>query len=70
MGKYSYEFKKKIVQEYFEGQGGYGTLATKYNVASTADVRKWVKSYSEFGDEGLLRIKKYKNYSFNSSFMW
>ena len=32
MAKYSYEFKKKVVQEYLDGNGGYEYLAKKYNI--------------------------------------
>lgn len=34
MAKYSFEFKKQIVKEYLEGNGGYKYLACKYNVSS------------------------------------
>ena len=27
MAKYSYEFKKKVVQEYLDGKGGYAYLS-------------------------------------------
>ena len=64
MAKYSFEFKKKVVEEYLNGKGGYRDLAKKYNVASRSNVTKWVKAYSEFGDEGLKRSRKNKNYSF------
>ena len=30
MAKYSFDFKKKVVQEYLNGEGGYGYLAKKY----------------------------------------
>ena len=64
MAKYSYEFKKKIVQEYLEGKGGYGYLAKKYNVPACNNIKKWVKAYKEFGDKGLMRSRKKENYSF------
>lgn len=32
MAKYSYEFKKKVVQAYLNGEGGYTHLAEKYDV--------------------------------------
>lgn len=64
MAKYSYEFKKKIVQDYITGKGGYGYLADKYNVSSESDVRKWIKNYQAFGDESLLRSRRNEKYTF------
>ena len=34
MAKYSFEFKKKIVDEYLAGKGGSRYLAHKYNLAT------------------------------------
>ena len=64
MAKYSFEFKKKVVQEYLNGEGSYGYLSKKYNVASKEHIHIWVKSYEEFGDEGLFRSRQSNNYSF------
>ncbi len=64
MAKYSYEFKKKVVQEYFKGKGGYRYLAKKYKVPSRSNIEEWVKAYQEFGDDGLLRSRENKKYSF------
>lgn len=64
MAKYSYEFKKKIVQEYLNGEGGYEYLAKKHNVPAKRDVEKWIAAFNEFGDEGLFRSRQNKNYSF------
>lgn len=64
MAKYSFEFKKKIVQAYLNGEGGYGYLASMYNVPAKSDVEKWINSYKEFGDEGLMRSRQNKNYTF------
>lgn len=64
MAKYSFEFKKKIVQAYLNGEGGYGYLARKYNVPAESNVKKWINSYKEFGDDGLLRSRKRENYTF------
>ena len=65
MAKYSYEFKKKVVSEYIQGEGGYKYLSNKYGVKSTRDIMKWVNAYKEFGDEGLMRSRKNKIYTFN-----
>lgn len=64
MAKYSYEFKRKLVQEYLEGKGGYEDIARQNNIPDGKQVRVWVKAYSELGEEGLMRSRKNKNYSF------
>lgn len=57
IAKYSYEFKKKIIPEYINGNGGYNYLANKHGVPSDTTVKKWVDNYKEFGDEALKRSK-------------
>ena len=64
MAKYSYELKRKIVEAYLNGKGGYEYLASKYNIPSKTTIEQWVNAYKEFGKEGLLRSRKKKNYSF------
>ena len=64
MAKYTYEFKKKVVNDYFNGRGGYGFLAKTYGIPSKIDVEKWVHNYQVFGDDGLRRSRKKENYSF------
>ena len=64
MAKYSFEFKKQIVKEYLEGNGGYKYLACKYNVSSYNNVKKWIMNYQQFGDQGLLRSRQSQNYTF------
>lgn len=34
MAKYTYEFKKKVVNDYLNGRGGYGFLAKTYGIPS------------------------------------
>ncbi|HAB8811424.1 TPA_asm: helix-turn-helix domain-containing protein [Listeria monocytogenes] len=63
MTKYSFEFKLKIVHDYLSGQGGTGFLAKKYGVKNNSQIKKWINAYKEFGEEGLLRSRKNKNYS-------
>lgn len=63
MAKYSFEFKLKIVHEYLAGKGGTLYLAKKYGFKSNTQIRKWINSYKEFGEEGLLRSRKNKSYS-------
>ena len=64
MAKYSYEFKKKIVKAYLNGEGGYGFLAKKYGVSDSDKVRLWVDNYKVFGDNGLMRSRKQEKYTF------
>ncbi|MBC8581790.1 IS3 family transposase [Lachnospiraceae bacterium NSJ-12] len=64
MAKYSFEFKKKVVQAYLNGEGGAKYLSNKYKIASKTDIQKWVASYKKYGDEGLMRSRKNENYSF------
>ena len=64
MAKYSYEFKKRVVDEYLNGGGGKSFLAKKYGIPSCSKVMQWVKSYQEFGDKGIMRSRKRQSYSF------
>ena len=64
MAKYSYEFKKKVVQAYLNGEGSYTHLAEKYGVKNKRQVLNWVHSYNELGDNGLIRSRQNKKYSF------
>ena len=64
MAKYSYELKKRVVDAYLCGEGSYRYLCEKYDVVSHKDIRKWVESYKQIGDEGLMRSRKNKKYSF------
>ena len=63
MAKYIYEFKKKIVDAYLRGEGGYEYLSSVYG-PQKSDIEKWVKNYQSFGDEGLMRSRQQKKYSF------
>ena len=51
MSKYSYEFKKKVVMSYLNGEGGYTYLANFYSIPSKTRIREWVAAYQKFGDE-------------------
>lgn len=64
MAKYSYEFKKQIVDAYLRGEGGFEYLAKKYGIPDTKQVRNWVRNYKEFSEKGLMRSRKKENYSF------
>ena len=64
MAKYSFEFKKMIVDAYIRGEKSCTYLAHKYGIKSHEQVRRWIKNYQEFGDDGLRRSRKNKTYSF------
>ena len=64
MAKYSFEFKKKIVQAYLSGEGGTQYLSSRYGVPAHRNIQQWIKSYQEYGDEGLMRLRKNKTYTF------
>ena len=64
MAKYSFEFKKKVVMAYLNGEGGEDYLASKFNVASPRNIKVWIKSYLAFCDEALKRSRKNDVYSF------
>ena len=63
MAKYSYEFKKKIVDAYLKGEGSYNFLSSVYG-PHKKDIQKWVNNYKSFGDEGLMRSRQQEKYSF------
>ena len=64
MAKYSYEFKKQIVEAYLRGEGGYKYLSDKYGVTNKRQVLNWVHNYEQFGDGGLKRSRRNEKYSF------
>jgi len=64
MAKYSYEFKKKVVDAYLNSEGGYIYLAEIYGIPACSNIQKWVLAYSKMGDEGLIRSRKKTNFSF------
>ena len=64
MAKYSYEFKEKVVQAYLNGEGGYGSLAKKYNMQTPRNIEVWVRAYRECVQD------KIKITLFNLSFLW
>ena len=65
MAKYSYDFKKQVVDAYLRGEGGYTFLAEKYGVKNRRQVLNWVHYYEQLGDEGLMRARKNDIYSFD-----
>ncbi|MDN3185482.1 helix-turn-helix domain-containing protein [Enterococcus faecalis] len=63
MVQYNYAFKKKVVEAYQNGAGGYPTLAKQFNIASFSTVRNWVKSVEKIGFKALHRRTNYQYYS-------
>ncbi|MFD1737039.1 helix-turn-helix domain-containing protein [Bacillus salitolerans] len=63
MAKYGSKFKLKIVMEYLGGTLGYKSLANKYGIPSESQIKRWVRSYKEFGEDGLCRKHSKQVYS-------
>ena len=64
MAKYSFEFKKKVVLSYLNGEGGYKYLSKTYGVPAKRNIEQWVHNYQTFGEKGLQRSRKNDIYSF------
>ena len=64
MAKYSFEFKKQVVMEYLNGEGGKWYLAKKHNIKHPSTVINWVKKYQTYGDEGIKRSREQKKVFF------
>ena len=62
MAKYNTEYKLKIVREYLSGQGGYSVLSKRHEI-SEDQIRRWVKVYQTFGEEGLQRSRMRQTYT-------
>ncbi|MBQ9987570.1 MAG: transposase [Erysipelotrichales bacterium] len=43
---YSKEFKEKVVEEYLNGTGSFGSLCLKYDIPSKETLRTWVNRYN------------------------
>jgi transposase len=63
MAKYSFEFKRMVVNEYLSGQGGWMYLSQKYNLSRSL-IQRWVSNYKHFGEEGLMRSRQQQVYTF------
>ena len=64
MSKYSYDFKKQVVLEYLDGQGGTIYLAKLHGIPNHSQIQQWVAAYQKYGDSGLMRSRQKKAYSF------
>src|SRR5699024_12343648 len=60
--KYDLAYKLKTVEAYLAGEGGYLTIAKKYDVPSESNIRKWVRIYLKYGKKGLERKMKNRKY--------
>lgn len=54
----------EVVQAYLNAEGGYRYLASKYNIPAKRRIEEWVHAYREFGEEGLMRSRQNKKYTF------
>ena len=52
MAKYSFKFKKSVVEAYLKGEGGYRYLSQKYGVESHKQVCRWLKIIRSLGTPG------------------
>ena len=64
MAKYSFEFKRKVILAYLNGEGGQDFLARKYGIPAPISLKKWINNYKRFGDEGFMCSRKQEKYSF------
>ena len=63
MTKYSEGFKLRLVKEYLEKSLGYEHLAREYGIPSSTPIKRWVRAYQEFGEEGLRKKQTKQVYS-------
>ena len=63
MEKYSFEFKLKLVREYFRGERGYKALGKKYGI-DYSNIKRWCANYKEYGEDSLRRSRKNQKYTF------
>lgn len=62
MTKYDEDFKRRVVDAYLAGEGGYLLLAKRFGVKSKVNISNWVKAFKEFGEQGLLLKKTHATY--------
>jgi transposase len=54
MAKYDQATRRKIVDEYLSGSGGFRELARRYDIGRST-LRRWVSGYRIHGDSGLRK---------------
>lgn len=62
MTKYDYGFKLKVVTDYLNGHGGYGSLAKKYGIPNISQIQRWVSVYQSLGKDALKPKNKKTSY--------
>jgi transposase len=63
MAKYSEKFKLMLVKEYQQGKLSYKQLAEKHGMKGSSQIKRWVKVFEKFGEEGIMRKKQKETYS-------
>ena len=51
--KYTYEFKRQVLDDYLSGRAGVLALSKQYGIPGKSLVHQWIKAYREFGYDGL-----------------
>lgn len=70
MAKYSFEFKKQVIDAYLRGEGGYTYLAGKYGVTNRRQVLNWVHNYENMVIKDYCVPENRKNILSSISSMW
>lgn len=60
--KYDESFKQIVVNAYLAGEGGYGSLASRFGIRSKTNIMKWVSAFQQFGKQGLITRKTAAHY--------
>lgn len=55
LAKYSNEFKLQVINAYFQGEGGYKTLAKRFDIPNKGIVQRWIQAYKSLGVEGIRK---------------
>lgn len=51
--KYTYEFKRQVIDDYLAGRGGVLALSKRYGIPGKSLLHQWITAYRKFGDDGL-----------------
>jgi transposase len=66
MTKHSEQFKLSLIKRYLRGEGGYRTLANRFDV-NRQSIQKWVAAYRLHGVVGLRAKRSYYDAAFKLS---
>ncbi len=69
MAKYSYEFKRKFVQAYLNGEGDYSYLAKKYNISAKRNIEAWMHTYKNLKEKKIFQSMSRKGNCYDNSVM-